>query len=178
MIVFQVSLNFCPMKEIPKIQCRIYILMKRVIILSKIQAAMKAFTILQTFQFGLEQKKTCYNESHEKETTEAVVYRYSSKQMFLGKHRKAPVLDSLFNKVVVIQVLIYYILEQQISAGANADIAKTKRKKQIVFVVERWMQCLLLRLKSRSTREASFHAAFMGNCQTVSHTCQLYLPSR
>ena len=35
----------------------------------------------------------------------------------------------------------------------------------------RWMQCLLVRLNSRSAREASRHAAFMGNCPTVSHTC-------
>ena len=35
--------------------------------------------ILQPFQFESEQKKTCGNESHEKETTEAVVRRYSSK---------------------------------------------------------------------------------------------------
>ena len=40
------------------------------------------------------------------------------------------------------------------------------------------MQCLLLRLKSKSSREASRHAAFMGNCPTVSHMCELYLPSR
>ena len=36
-------------------------------------------TILQPFQFEPEQKKKCANESHEKETTEAVVRRYSSK---------------------------------------------------------------------------------------------------
>ena len=29
--------------------------------------------------------------------------------------------------------------------------------------------CLLLWLKSRSSREASHHPAFMGNCQTISH---------
>ena len=32
-------------------------------------------TILQVFQFEPEQKKTCGNESHEKETTDAVVSR-------------------------------------------------------------------------------------------------------
>ena len=31
--------------------------------------------------------------------------------------------------------------------------------------------CLLLRLKSRSTRGASHHPAFMGNCLIISHTC-------
>ena len=41
-------------------------------------------TILQKFYFEPEQKKTCDNESHDKETTEAVVRRYSSKQVFLN----------------------------------------------------------------------------------------------
>ena len=36
-------------------------------------------TIFQPFQFEPEQKKMRVNESHEKETTEAVVRRYSSK---------------------------------------------------------------------------------------------------
>ena len=31
--------------------------------------------------------------------------------------------------------------------------------------------CLLLWLKSRSATEASSHSVFMGNCQTISHTC-------
>ena len=35
------------------------------------------------------------------------------------------------------------------------------------------MQCLLLQLKSQSTREASRHADFMGNCLAVSHMCLL-----
>ena len=34
--------------------------------------------------------------------------------------------------------LLHTVLEQEISIGANADIAKTKREKKIVFV-ERWM---------------------------------------
>ena len=71
----------------------------------------------------------------------------------------------------MLQLRIYYILEQKISTGANANIAKTKREKQIVFVVERWIQYLLPRLKSRSAREASLHAAFMANCRTGSQTC-------
>ena len=36
------------------------------------------------------------------------------------------------------------LLQQEISTEANADIAKTKREKQIVLIVERWMQRLLL----------------------------------
>ena len=42
MIVFQVSLNFDPVKEILKIQCHIYILMKKVIILREIHVTMKS----------------------------------------------------------------------------------------------------------------------------------------
>ena len=42
MIVFQ-ELNFDPEKEILKIQCHIYILMKKVIILRKIHVKMKSF---------------------------------------------------------------------------------------------------------------------------------------
>ena len=38
--------------------------------------------------------------------------------------------------------------------------------------------CSLLRLKSRSAREAFRHLAFMGNCLTISHTYKPYLPSR
>ena len=81
------------------------------------------------------------------------------------------------SKIFMLQLLIYCTLELEVSIGTNEDIGKTKREKQIVFVVERWMQCLLLRLKSRSAREASSHAASMSNCPTVSHTCLVYLSS-
>ena len=40
------------------------------------------------------------------------------------------------------------------------------------------MQYLLLRLKSRSAREASRHVDFIGNCLTVSHKYLLHLPRR
>ena len=43
MIVFQV-LNFDPVKEILKIQCHIYMLMKKVIILRKIPLKLKSFS--------------------------------------------------------------------------------------------------------------------------------------
>ena len=33
-------------------------------------------------------------------------------------------------------------VKQEISTGANADIGKAKREKYIVFVTEKWMQCL------------------------------------
>ena len=42
MIVFQ-ELNLDPVKEILKIRCQIYILMKKVIILRKIHVKMKSF---------------------------------------------------------------------------------------------------------------------------------------
>ena len=43
MIVSQISLNFGPVKEILKIRCHIYILMKKVIILKKMQVTVKTF---------------------------------------------------------------------------------------------------------------------------------------
>ena len=45
MIVFQVSLNFDPVKEILKILIHIYILMKKVVILRKILVSMKSFML-------------------------------------------------------------------------------------------------------------------------------------
>ena len=60
----------------------------------------------------------------------------------------------------------------------NAYIAKTRREKLIAFVAERWMQCLLLRLKSQSAREACHQTAFMGICLTISHKCKHHLPIR
>ena len=43
MIIFQVSLNFDQVKEILKTRCQIYISMKKMVILKKIQVEMKAF---------------------------------------------------------------------------------------------------------------------------------------
>ena len=84
-IVFQVSLNFDPAKEIPKIWCNIYILTKKVIILRKVQWTMKTFAppFFNHFSLSLNKKKMCGSESHEKETLEAVVHRHSSKKVFL-----------------------------------------------------------------------------------------------
>ena len=45
MIVFQVSINFDPVKKILKILCHIYISMKKVIILRKTYVTMKSFTL-------------------------------------------------------------------------------------------------------------------------------------
>ena len=79
-----------------------FYLMKKVIISKKIQVTMKTVrsTIFQPFQFEPEQKKTCGNESHERETK----YIYTS-------------------------AVNLYILEYEISIGVNVDIAKTKRDK-------------------------------------------------
>ena len=52
----------------------------------------------------------------------------------------------------------------------KVDIAITKREIQIVFVVESWMECLLLQLKSQSAREESHDPVFMGICSTLSCT--------
>ena len=49
-------------------------------------------------------------------------------------------------------------------------------QKGIVQIKASW--CLLLQLKFQSLRGASHHSAFMGNCQTISHTFySLILPS-
>ena len=51
--------------------------------------------------------------------------------------------------------LFHTVLEKEILIGANAVIAKTKRKKSskaIVFV-DRWMQCSLLQLISQCARD-------------------------
>ena len=75
MIVFQISLNFDAAKEILKIHFN-----EEGNYSEEITSNNEDFrsTILQSFQFEPEQKKTCSNESHEKETTKAVVRRYSS----------------------------------------------------------------------------------------------------
>ena len=55
--------------------------MKKMVISEENTSNNKGFhsIILQPFWFEPEQKKACDNESHEKETTEAVIHRYSSK---------------------------------------------------------------------------------------------------
>ena len=60
---------------------------------------------------------------------------------FCGKFAKFLRTTSVasFETKHMLQVPIYYILEEEISTGSNTYIAKTKREKQIVFVVERRM---------------------------------------
>ena len=50
-------------------------------------------TILQPFKFEPEQKKMPVNESHEKETTGAVVHRYSFFNKAAGLSETKPVLE-------------------------------------------------------------------------------------
>ena len=59
MIVLQVSLNLDPVKEILKIRCQIYILMKKVIILRQIHVTMKSFypPFFSHFSLSLNRKK-------------------------------------------------------------------------------------------------------------------------
>ena len=65
MIVFPVSLNFDSAKEILKIRCNIFILMKKVIILRKVRVIMKTFapTFFNYFSLSLSKKKICDNEA-------------------------------------------------------------------------------------------------------------------
>ena len=56
MIVFQVSLSFDPAKEILILRCQIYILMKKVIILRKIQVRMKTPPFSNHFRLSLNRK--------------------------------------------------------------------------------------------------------------------------
>ena len=93
------------------------------------------------------------------------------KHFNLSVNRKNRVVTRAMRKklnIFTLQLLIYHILEQEISIGTNVDISKTKRDKQIVFVVERCMQCLWLLLKFQSAREASNHPIFMCNSPTIS----------
>ena len=81
LIVFQVSLNFDQAKEILEIPCPTHVLINKMVISEENTSDNKGFhsIILQPFWFEPEQKKTYDNKSHEKETTEAVIHRYSSK---------------------------------------------------------------------------------------------------
>ena len=59
MIVFQVSLNFDPVREIFKIRCQIYVLMKKMIILREQKVKMKTFAspFFNRFCLSLKRKK-------------------------------------------------------------------------------------------------------------------------
>ena len=70
MIDFQVSLDFDPVKEKLKIRCRVYILMKKVMILRKIKVVMKTVTppLPNHFSLSLNRKKMYVSENHARET--------------------------------------------------------------------------------------------------------------
>ena len=78
MIVFQVSLNFDPVKEILRIDLNFN---KEVDYSEENANGSKDFpsTIHEPFQFEPEQKKICGHESHEKEITQSAIRRYLSK---------------------------------------------------------------------------------------------------
>ena len=136
-----------------KMRCQIYISMKKMIILRKIQVKMRTFAppFFDRFCLSLNRKKLA-------------VMRDMTKKL----------------DILTLQLPIYYILYQNRKSrlAQMPTLQKAKQEKQIVFVAEKQMQCLLLRLKSRSTREASRHLAFIGNYPTISHMRQPYLPSR
>ena len=108
---------------------------EKVIILRKIQVTMKTFSPPFFNHFSLSLSRT-----------KRVAVRAMRKKL----------------TIFTLQLPIYCILEQEISIRANADIAKSRREKRIAFAVERWMQCLLLQLKSSGVREASCHPAYSG----------------
>ena len=72
------------------------------------------------------------------------LHRSSTISGWVWKEKRRVVVKAMRKKLSIstLQLPICYILEYEISISANADIAKTKREKQIVFVVEKWMQCL------------------------------------
>ena len=63
-------------------------LMKKVIILKKMQVTIKTFAppFFQPFQFEPEQKKTCGNESHEKETKRIYASAANLLHIRIGKY--------------------------------------------------------------------------------------------
>ena len=87
MIVFQVSLNFDPAKEILKMRCNINILVKKVIILRKVQGTMKtsAPPFFSHFSLSLNRKSNCVIKQSlaVNSFSEAVVRRYYLKKVLL-----------------------------------------------------------------------------------------------
>ena len=135
--------------------------MKKVIILRKIQKTMNTFAppFLNYFSLNLNIKKTCGNDNHEKQITDAIVPRHSSKffniqQKFFKilytvkvfsceirkiykntfSYRTPPVATSETKHMLQLPFFTYQ--NRKFRTGANADIAKTKREKWI----QRWMQ--------------------------------------
>ena len=85
-IDFQVSLNFGPAKEILEIRCQIYILIKKVIILRKMQTTRRTLAppFFDYFSLSLNSKKLVVMRAMRKKLQkQSVVSRYSSKWVFL-----------------------------------------------------------------------------------------------
>ena len=176
MIVFQV-LSFDPVTEILKTRCHIYILMKIVIILRKIHVKMKSFAQhRKKLNIFTPQLPICYIQ-YQNRMPDAANVGVLRKKRFSQNSKETPVPEETpanFAKFLRTPFL-------QNNSGPlllKVDIAITMREIYIVFAVESWMQCLLLWLKSQSTREKSHHPAFMGICLIISHTYQSYLPDR
>ena len=84
---FSGSLNFDPAKEILKMRCNINILVKKVIILRKVQGTMKtsAPPFFNHFSWSLNRKSNCVIKQSlaVNSFSEAVVRRYYLKKVFL-----------------------------------------------------------------------------------------------
>ena len=94
MIALPVLLNFGLVREILKIRCQIYVLIKRVIIPSKIQVTINIFAapFSQKFSLSLNRRKV-------------VIMRTMGKKV----------------NIFTFQLPIYHILEKEISVGANVE---------------------------------------------------------
>ena len=145
MIVFQVSLNFDPVKEILKIQSQIYILMKKVIILKKLQMKWKlSFHHFSTISVWAWNRKTCGNERHEKETQH--IHAFAADLLYVRKKN-----------------LDWCKCWHCINDAREIDCLCCREVDAMLIV---W-------LKSEGTKEASCHPAYMGICLTISHTLDL-----
>ena len=145
MIVFQVSLNFDPVKEILKIQSQIYILMKKVIILKKLQMKWKlSFHHFSTISVWAWNRKTCGNERHEKETQH--IHAFAADLLYVTKKN-----------------LDWCKCWHCINDAREIDCLCCREVDAMLIV---W-------LKSEGTKEASCHPAYMGICLTISHTLAL-----
>ena len=79
MIVFQISLNFDPAKEMLKLRYFTEESDYSEKNTSENTSGLSLHHSSTIYKLSLNKKKTCGNESHERETTEAVVLGYSSK---------------------------------------------------------------------------------------------------
>ena len=125
--IFQVSLNFDPVKEILKIRYQIYILKEKVTILMKIHVTMKPFAppFFDHFCLSLNRKKR-------------VVMRAMRKKL----------------NIFTPQLPIDYILEHEISTGTNTDIHKNEAR-EIDCLCCREVDAMLFASPKSPERESS-----------------------